>query len=62
MDGILKHTSIQKDDKKWDINRFTQSVDQLTDFMKYKYPVTLEGQVVAVADEIAQRQHDLMMG
>jgi dGTPase len=27
--------------------------------MKYEFSVTLEGQIVAIADEIAQRQHDI---
>ncbi len=28
-------------------------------FLQYKYPTTLEGQIVRIADEIAQRGHDL---
>lgn len=59
IDGILKHTKIEKEDKKWDITRFMQCKNHIADFMKYHHPVTLEGQIVAIADEIAQRQHDL---
>jgi dGTPase len=59
MDGILKHTDIEKPDKKYDIKRFIQCEKFISDFIKYSDPVTLEGQIVAIADEIAQRQHDL---
>lgn len=72
LDGILKHTSIikEKKDKKWDLRRFVEDYSNY-DFIagydyydessepKYKFPLTLEGQVVAIADEIAQRQHDI---
>lgn len=58
-EGILKHTKIEKNDIKWDIRRFTQCKKHIEDFMEYNHPVTLEGQIVAIADEIAQRQHDL---
>lgn len=58
LEGILKHTSIKN------------SSYRLEEFCDYKdceellrlderYPTTLEGQVVALADEIAQRGHDL---
>ncbi|MBB6402430.1 dGTPase [Methanococcus maripaludis] len=48
----------------WDINKFIQEPDGkysnfLKDLLEYEFSVTLEGQVVAIADEIAQRQHDL---
>ncbi len=59
MDGILKHTKIKKNGKTWDINRFIQCKKQGEWFMSYDNPITLEGQIVALADEIAQRQHDL---
>lgn len=59
IDGILKHTKIEKPGKKWDLDRFIQNQSYIKDFIKYNYPVTLEGQIVAIADEIAQRQHDL---
>lgn len=64
LDGVLKHTSISKKDKKWDFNRFIGS-EKYNSFInydfeiKYGFPFTLEGQVVAIADEIAQREHDL---
>lgn len=59
LDGILKHTDVKKPDKKFDINRFIQCKEHIPDFIVYPDPVTLEGQIVAIADEIAQRQHDL---
>jgi dGTPase len=48
----------------WDINRFIQDPEsefskKFKSLMDYKHSVTLEGQVVAIADEISQRQHDL---
>ena len=62
LEGILKHTKVRKEGKEWELYRFVQSSKNLEPFMTEKYmdyPVTLEGQVVAIADEIAQRQHDL---
>jgi dGTPase len=59
IDGILKHTDIEKEDNKWDINRFIRSKDWIKGILKFKNPVTLEGQIVSIADEITQRQHDL---
>lgn len=57
-------------DKKWDLTRFVRDVSNYKPFIDYDYfdnesepsyiyPLTLEGQVVAIADEIAQREHDL---
>lgn len=64
MEGILKHTSVRKkkENKEWDLKRFIQYSPLLEQFMIEKnmdFSVTLEGQVVSIADEIAQRQHDL---
>lgn len=70
LDGILKHTKVIKDDKKWDLTRFVRDISNYEHIMKYDYftieskpsniyPLTLEGQVVAISDEIAQREHDL---
>ena len=70
LDGILKHTRVIKNDKKWDLNRFVRDTSYYEPFIKYDYfdetsepnyshPLTLEGQVVAISDEIAQREHDL---
>ncbi|AEH60795.1 deoxyguanosinetriphosphate triphosphohydrolase [Methanosalsum zhilinae DSM 4017] len=58
LEGILKHTKI--DEKRWDIRRFL-SDDSLIEslYLDKKYSVTLEGQIVSIADEIAQRQHDI---
>lgn len=63
MEGILKHTKIEKQGKKYDLFRFMQNEHILPEIeMKDDdghFSVTLEGQIVAIADEIAQRQHDL---
>lgn len=70
LDGILKHTSVIKENKKWDLKRFVRdysNYDELIcynyydeqDSPEYPFPLTLEGQVVAISDEIAQREHDL---
>ena len=70
LDGILKHTKVIKDDKKWDLTRFVRDISNYEHIMKYDYftaeskpsktfPLTLEGQIVAISDEIAQREHDL---
>ncbi len=59
MDGILKHTQVKKEDKCWDIGRFIKNKEFIKDCLDYDFSVTLEGQIVAIADEIAQRQHDV---
>lgn len=57
IEGIFKHTS-QKD--YIDINAFVND-QSLKDYLhlNYEFSVTLEGQIVAIADEIAQRSHDI---
>ncbi|MDK2831390.1 MAG: dGTPase [Methanolobus sp.] len=66
LEGILKHTKVKRHKecencgKCWDIKRFVDNptlINRLS--MEYKFSVTLEGQIVAIADEIAQRQHDI---
>ena len=62
LDGILKHTRIENIGNDWDIKRFMPKSNHrelIEKFMDYTFPITLEIQVVAIADEIAQRQHDL---
>ncbi|MDO5815543.1 MAG: dNTP triphosphohydrolase, partial [Methanobrevibacter sp.] len=70
LDGILKHTKVIKGDKKWNLSRFVRDISKYENIIKYDYfdneskptyehPLTLEGQVVAISDEIAQREHDL---
>lgn len=57
IEGIFKHTK-QKEDV--DIYAFTDDrflIDYL--HLNYNFSVTLEGQIVAIADEIAQRSHDI---
>lgn len=58
LEGMIKHTKINKDT--FSLSEFTEydSSEILFNFA-YKFSTTLEGQVVAVADEIAQRGHDL---
>ena len=48
-EGILKHTSLPKE-----VPNYCKDL-----FVDKKFSVTLEGQVVAIADEIAQVTHDL---
>ena len=67
LEGILKHTKIKRNSELWcDIDRFLFMDDgnllfnaKIKDMLKFDHSVTLEGQIVAIADEIAQRQHDL---
>lgn len=69
LDGILKHTSIVKNETMWDFKRFVKDASNYKSFIDYDYyksekpeyeiPLTLEGQVVFISDEIAQREHDL---
>lgn len=57
LEGILKHT---KTKSKWDIKRFVNNESLIGKLhLDSKFSVTLEGQIVEVADEIAQRQHDI---
>ncbi|MGP8324091.1 MAG: deoxyguanosinetriphosphate triphosphohydrolase family protein [Methanosarcinaceae archaeon] len=66
LEGILKHTKVKRRSsrdnkaKSWDIGLFISNPslkDRL--YLTYNHSVTLEGQIVAIADEIAQRQHDI---
>ena len=68
LEGILKHTKISRHEKIecnecgkcWDIIRYVNDkklVERL--YLNHNFSVTLEGQIVAIADEIAQRQHDI---
>ena len=62
LEGILKHTKVKRtgQTKSWDIDRFISNPslkDRL--YLPDDHSVTLEGQIVAIADEIAQRQHDI---
>ena len=50
-DGILKHSSLKPDII--DLNYYDRKLDD-----KVQWPVTLEGQIVRLVDEIAQRTHD----
>jgi dGTPase len=63
----LKHTKIKRNSELWcNIDRFilddgiNRSFNKkIKDTLIFDHSVTLEGQIVAIADEIAQRQHDL---
>ncbi|WP_440339447.1 dGTP triphosphohydrolase [Megasphaera sp.] len=57
-EGILKHTKVKNEDG------YYQYLDlDLTDMhLELPFSITLEGQVVAIADEIAQCTHDLEDG
>jgi len=68
LEGILKHTKTTRCEKSeckecgkcWDIKRFVNNkklIERL--YLEHGFSVTLEGQIVAIADEIAQRQHDI---
>lgn len=71
LEGILKHTKIEKQGKKWNWKRFVNHEEFIQDFIyssyyeentnkNYKtFSFTAEGQIVNIADEIAQREHDL---
>lgn len=60
MEGILKHTKIHaKDYPDYEIEDFFNYPYSDKLFLDSKYSITLEGQVVAIADEIAQRAHDI---
>ncbi len=57
LEGVFKHT---KQDKNIKISEFVND-NNLIDYLHFQYnhSVTLEGQVVSIADEIAQRSHDI---
>ena len=69
LEGIIKHTRIIKENKVWNWKRFVKDPEFLEEFLYdpknikkeniKNFSVTLEGQIVNVADEIAQREHDL---
>lgn len=58
LEGMFKHTKI--DSTKYNIGEFLVDTNMIRSMhMDFPFSVTLEGQVVAIADEIAQRCHDL---
>lgn len=68
LEGILKHTKTKRDcinecencGKCWDIRRFVSDERVIPYlFLDFRFSVTIEGQIVCIADEIAQREHDL---
>lgn len=74
LEGVLKHTSYQQKDcgkcrfavenrkcrrNCCDIDVFLREGDRSELYLEYTHSTTLEGQVVELADEIAQRSHDV---
>lgn len=61
LEGMLKHTSLTKEDSTFELDKFITAEDAETElsFNNKEVCSTLEGQIVFVADEIAQRGHDL---
>jgi len=57
-DGILKHTNLKEISLKEYVGEIPHKGQENID-TSITCPITLEGQVVALADEIAQRTHDL---
>lgn len=56
LEGMLKHTRLKRD--KFSLSQFTSCAENDLHFQT-DFCSTLEGQVVEIADEIAQRGHDL---
>lgn len=70
LEGVLKHTNLKLGKcedcktcnskcKCFNIDEFLVNGDKNYLFLEYEFPTTLEGQIVYIADEIAQRGHDL---
>lgn len=68
LEGVLKHTRLKVGScrecqvcrgKCFDIDEFLINGDKEYLFLDYEFSTTLEGQIVSIADEIAQRGHDL---
>ena len=58
LEGMLKHTKLKRDN--YSLDQFISSDDASNKLhFTQEFCSTLEGQVVAIADEIAQRGHDL---
>ncbi len=60
LEGMLKHTSLSKKGQTFELKEFI-TADDAEEELRFDTGVcsTLEGQIVAIADEIAQRGHDL---
>lgn len=67
LEGIFKHTRICRKEQElpedfgnWNIRRFVNNPELIKNLhIEEDFSVSIEGQIVAIADEIAQRQHDL---
>lgn len=73
IDGILKHTDLPKlkyQDAMWPqfknkflvSNSLKKALNELgyDNYLEYPYPLTIEGQIVKISDEIAQYYHDVL--
>ncbi|RGC23726.1 dNTP triphosphohydrolase [Absiella sp. AM54-8XD] len=60
MEGAWKHTKIKKHgDLLYSLDDFFLYPNSEYLYPEYDFPTTIEGQIVAIADEIAQRSHDV---
>lgn len=60
MEGVWKHTKIKKNKNlMYDLNDFFLYENSELLYPEYDFSTTIEGQIVAIADEIAQRSHDV---
>lgn len=69
LEGILKHTKIRKCDTKencknceekcYEIDEFLPKGNKKRLHLEYDFSTSIEGQVVCIADDIAQRAHDV---
>ncbi len=58
IDGVCQNFECVREQCHY-INRYVENCASKDLHLNYPYPTTLEGQIVAIADEIAQRGHDL---
>lgn len=56
IEGMLKHTKISDN---YQIDNYLKIGEKNELYLEYSHSITLEGQIVAMADEIAQISHDL---
>ena len=59
MEGMWKHTKTKYNTGEFELGEFFPEKYKDKLYPELKYSSTLEGQIVAIADEIAQRGHDL---
>jgi len=59
LEGVLKHTSIKSKNAKNELEKYPEIVGDGHFFLNFEFSTTIEGQIVGLADEIAQRCHDI---